>query len=146
MTRPILPLVAGLAALAALTTLYAAVLHVQNAAIGTHMQGVKPGAIKALRIVESPEKRNWSQLDWGGQGAQAPGMNWLNFENKRILGTVPVEPDGSAYFEAPGNTFVFFQAHDGLLDPVERNGGDVLGFQRGRRLQLSRHADINQLQ
>ena len=33
MTRPLLPLVAGLAALAALTTLYAAVLHVQNAAI-----------------------------------------------------------------------------------------------------------------
>ena len=28
----------------------------------------------------------------------AHGMNWTNFENKRILGTVSVEADGSAYF------------------------------------------------
>jgi hypothetical protein len=87
--------------------------YVQNAYVGTHMLGVKPGSIKALRIVESPEKRSWSQRGWGGQGEQAPGMNWLNFENKRILGTVPVEEDGSAYFEVPANTYVFFQALDG---------------------------------
>jgi hypothetical protein len=39
-------------------------------------------------------------------------MNWHSFENKRILGTVPVEADGSAYFEVPANTFVYFQALD----------------------------------
>jgi hypothetical protein len=98
--------------------------YVQNAAIGTHMKGVEPGAIKYLRIVESPEKRTWSQGDWGGQGAQAAGMNWENFENKRILGTVPVEDDGSAYFEAPGNTYLFFQAldKDGMLIQSMRSG------------------------
>jgi len=52
---------------------------------------------------------------------------------------------GSALF-ASHLAQIFFQAHDGLLDPVERNGSDVLGFQRGRRLQLSRHADVDQLQ
>ncbi|MEI7898893.1 MAG: hypothetical protein WCK89_01475 [bacterium] len=98
--------------------------YVQNAAIGTHMQGVQPGAIKALRIVESPEKRNWSGAAWDGQGQQAPGMNWLNFENKRILGTVPVEEDGSAYFEVPGNTYVFFQVldKDGMMIQSMRSG------------------------
>jgi hypothetical protein len=87
--------------------------YVQNVYVGTHMQGVEPGSVKALRIVESPEKRTFSQRGWGGQGEQAAAMNWLNFENKRILGTVPVEEDGSAYFEVPANTFVYFQALDG---------------------------------
>ena len=101
--------------------------YVQNAYVGTHMQGVKPGTIKYLRVVESPEKRNWSEREWYGQGAQAPGMNWLNFENKRILGTVPVEEDGSAYFEVPANTFVFFQLLDenGMMIQSMRSGSYV---------------------
>ncbi len=98
--------------------------YVQNAAIGTHMKGVEPGAIKFLRVVESPEKRSWSQGDWGGQGAQAAAMNWHSFENKRILGIVPVEADGSAYFAAPGNTYLYFQAldKDGMLIQSMRSG------------------------
>ncbi|MCL2104888.1 MAG: hypothetical protein FWH21_07545, partial [Kiritimatiellaeota bacterium] len=86
--------------------------YIQNAHIGTHMKDVQPGAIKYIRVIESPEKRTWSQGGWGGQGEQAAAMNWLNFENKRILGTVPVEDDGSAYFTVPANTFIFFQALD----------------------------------
>lgn len=86
--------------------------YVQNVYIGTHMKNVAKGSIKYLRVIESPEKRTWSQGGWGGQGEQAAGMNWLNFENKRILGTVPVEADGSAYFEVPANTFLFFQVLD----------------------------------
>ena len=101
--------------------------YVQNIYVGTHMLGVKPGSIKYLRIVESPEKRNWSAREWFGQGAQAPGMNWLNFENKRILGTVPVEEDGSAYVEVPANTYVFFQALDenGMMVQSMRSGAYV---------------------
>ncbi len=87
--------------------------YVQNVYEGTHMQGVKPGSIKALRVVESPEKRSWIGVrGWFGHGEEAAAMNWHSFENKRILGTVPVEADGSAYFEVPGNTFVYFQALD----------------------------------
>ena len=98
--------------------------YVQNIYVGTHMQGVKPGSIKSLRVVESPEKRNWTHNGWRGQGAQNPAMNWLNFENKRILGTVPVEEDGSAYLEVPANTFVFFQAldKDGMMVQSMRSG------------------------
>ena len=54
---------------------------------GTHMAGVPRGAVKSLRVVESPEKRHWSPGAWFGQGYTAPGMNWHSLENKRILGT-----------------------------------------------------------
>jgi len=86
--------------------------YVQNVYIGTHMEGVEKGSIKYLRVVESPEKRSWSASSWNGQGAQAPAMNWHSFENKRILGTVPVEEDGSAFFEVPANTYLYFQVLD----------------------------------
>ncbi|HRR34580.1 MAG TPA: hypothetical protein P5026_10805 [Kiritimatiellia bacterium] len=87
--------------------------YVQNIYVGTHMQGVKPGSVKAIRVVESPEKRTWIRCrGWFGHGEEAAAMNWHSFENKRILGTVPVEKDGSAYFEVPGNTYVYFQALD----------------------------------
>lgn len=79
---------------------------------GTHMQGVERGSVKYLRVVESPEKRHWSPGRWNGQGYTAPGMNWHSLENKRILGTVPVEEDGSAHFAVPSDTFVYFQLLD----------------------------------
>lgn len=92
-------------------------MYVANVYEGTHMKGVTNGAVKKLRIVESPEKRGWCGLSdssgkWFGQGFQAPGMNWHDFTAKRILGTVPVEADGSAYFRIPSDTFVFFQLLD----------------------------------
>jgi len=79
---------------------------------GTHMEGVQRGQVKFLRVIESPEKRFWNMRDWNGQGMQCPGMNWHSFENKRILGTVPVEEDGSAYFEVPAEKFIYFQLLD----------------------------------
>ncbi len=85
---------------------------VMNVYHGTHMEGVRPGTIKYLRVVESPEKRFWTHAQWGGQGVHCPALNWHSFENKRILGTVPVERDGSAYFEVPSDKFVYFQLLD----------------------------------
>ena len=86
--------------------------YVQDVYVGTHMKGVERGSVKFLRIIESPPKKNWTFPQWGGQGIHCPGMNWHNFENKRILGTVPVWEDGSAYFECPSDRFVFFQLLD----------------------------------
>jgi hydrazine synthase alpha subunit-like protein len=91
------------------------VLYVTDVYEGTHMEGVERGAVKWLRVVESPEKRHWSPGSWNGQGYTAPGMNWHSLENKRILGKVPVEEDGSAHFVVPADTFVYFQ----LLDENE---------------------------
>lgn len=86
--------------------------YVQDVYNGTHMAGVQRGEVKALRVVEAPEKRFWTSSAWGGQGTESPAMNWHNFENKRILGTVPVEEDGSAYFTVPSDSFVYFQLLD----------------------------------
>ena len=106
--------------------------YVQDVYIGTHMRGVERGSIKHLRVVESPEKRNWTPMAWGGQGVHCPGMNWHNFVNKRILGTVPVESDGSAHFEVPSDRFVFFQALDenGMMVQSMRSGTMIQSGER----------------
>jgi hypothetical protein len=79
---------------------------------GTHMAGVKRGAARFLRVIESGQKRSWVYPWWMGQGSESPAMNWHDFGNKRILGTVPVEPDGSAYCTVPSDRFVYFQLLD----------------------------------
>ena len=91
---------------------------------GTHMKCVRRGEVKYLRVVESPEKRHWSRGSWNGQGYTAPGMNWHSLENKRILGTVPVEEDGSVYLEVPADKFVYFQLLDekGMMIQSMRSG------------------------
>lgn len=86
--------------------------YVQNVYEGTHMNQVEPGTVRYLRVIESPEKRTYTREAWGGQGQQAPGVNWHSFETKRVLGTVPVEEDGSAHFETPSGKFLYFQLLD----------------------------------
>lgn len=110
---------------------------------GTHMEGVARGDVKYLRVVEEPEKRFWTPAAWNGQGQEAPAMNWNDFNNKRILGTVPVEDDGSAYFTVPSGAFVYFQLLDGngmmiqsmrsgtMTQPGERTG--CIGCHENRR-------------
>ena len=111
---------------------------------GTHMKGVQRGTVKSIRVVESPEKRFWSDGKWFGQGFTAPGMNWHSLENKRILGTVPVEEDGSAYFAVPAETFVYFQVLDenGMMIQSMRSGtvaqpGELVGCHGCHESRLS---------
>jgi hypothetical protein len=109
--------------------------YVENVYVGTGMDRVERGSVKYLRVVESPEKRYWTRPAWdGGTGQQAPGMAWDDFNNKRIIGTVTVEPDGSAYFSVPADTFVYFQLLDdkGMMVQSMRSGtivrpGEVTG-------------------
>jgi len=102
------------------------VYYVENVYRGTHMAGVKPGSIKWLRVVESPEKRFWTRPAWNGQGQEAPAMNWHDFNNKRILGTVPVEARWFRVFRGPGGSFCVF--------PTAGPGGDdgAVNAQRSR--------------
>jgi len=64
-----------------------------------------PGAIKALRLVAVPPKTH-PMMNFPSMGivGDDPG--------KCVLGTVPVEKDGSAYFRAPSGVIMFFQALD----------------------------------
>jgi len=86
--------------------------YISDVYVGAGMDTIKRGEAKYLRVVESPEKRFWTKQAWNGSGTQAPGMAFNDFNNKRILGTVPVEEDGSAYFSVPADTFLYFQLLD----------------------------------
>ncbi|MCF7676268.1 MAG: hypothetical protein K9M97_13045, partial [Akkermansiaceae bacterium] len=102
-------------------------VYVQNVYEGTHMEDVKPGSVKFLRVIESPEKRTWTEPGWNGQGVERPGMNWHDFNTKRILGTVPLEADGSLSFALPSDRFVYFQLldEDGMMIQSMRSGTTV---------------------
>lgn len=94
--------------------------YIQNVYNGTHMQGIAPGDVKYLRVVETPEKRYYTlRHTWS-----APAINWVEFNAKRVLGTVPVEEDGSAYFTVPSEKFVYFQLldKDGMMLQSMRSG------------------------
>ncbi len=76
------------------------------------LERVKRGTVKRLRVIETtsritgapPGGRWWNQaflVSWQG-----------SYDVKNILGTVPVEEDGSAFFEAPPGKALYFQALD----------------------------------
>lgn len=69
------------------------------------LRGVERGAVKSLRIVGVPPKTQ-PHMDSPSLGVsrEDPG--------KFVLGTVPVEADGSAYFLVPSGVPLFFQALD----------------------------------
>ena len=98
--------------------------YVADVYAGTGMTNVERGTVKTLRVVEAPAKTFWTQTNWNIDATQAPAMNWNSTNNKRILGTVPVEPDGSAYFTVPSDTFLFFQLldEDGMMVQSMRSG------------------------
>ncbi len=73
---------------------------------GRNMAGIKPGEIKKLLVLEQlPEPVHFS-------GGMEPISLGGTFTMARILGTVPVEPDGSAFFEAPALRSLFMVALD----------------------------------
>jgi hypothetical protein len=78
---------------------------------------LRKSSVKALRIVQVlPKSTPGKDLPPIGIPSGAPG--------KQVLGTVPVEPDGSAHFVAPARKELAFQALDerGLAVQVMRSG------------------------
>ncbi len=74
---------------------------------GRNMEGVAPGAIERLLVLEDLPK----PVNFHGGGSQPIGHG-VTSTLKRILGTVPVEPDGSAHFEVPAMRSIYFAALD----------------------------------
>ncbi|MDR1492008.1 MAG: hypothetical protein LBT05_04725 [Planctomycetaceae bacterium] len=73
---------------------------------GRKMADVKRGSIKELLVVETlPEPIHYS-------GGMDQISNGGTFTIERIYGSVPVEPDGSAFFELPAKRSFFFIAMD----------------------------------
>ncbi|HSV98670.1 MAG TPA: hypothetical protein VLI39_00750 [Sedimentisphaerales bacterium] len=81
---------------------------------GRRMEGIERGTIRRLLVLEIlPKPVNFS----GGMDL----TSWLGtFTLERVMGTVPVEEDGSAYFEVPAGRPVFFVALDGQDRSVKR--------------------------
>lgn len=73
---------------------------------GRNMAGVRRGEIKKLLVMESlPKPVNFT-------GGMDPLSYAGTFTLERVLGTVPVEEDGSAHFVAPAMRSLFFVALD----------------------------------
>jgi hypothetical protein len=73
---------------------------------GRNMAGVRRGEIKKLLVLETlPKPINYT-------GGMEPLSYGGTFTLERILGTVPVEHDGSAHFELPALRSFFFVALD----------------------------------
>ena len=73
---------------------------------GRNMQGVQRGEIKKLLILETlPKPINFT-------GGMEPLSYGGSFTLERIVGTIPVEQDGSAHFELPAIRSFFFVALD----------------------------------
>ncbi|MHC4405904.1 MAG: HzsA-related protein [Planctomycetota bacterium] len=102
------------------------------------MAGVRRGEIKKLLVLEQLPK----PVDFSG--GTEPLTIGGTFTLERILATVPVEPDGSAYLEVPAGRPLFFVALDeqGLsvkrmqsfvtVQPGERTG--CVGCHESRRV------------
>ncbi|MBT3748235.1 MAG: SUMF1/EgtB/PvdO family nonheme iron enzyme [Bacteroidetes bacterium] len=83
-----------------------ATVFIQDIYEGGGLKGIPRGEISSLRV----GTYHFSPLGQGGLlGTIGMDGPW---DIKRILGTVPVESDGSAFFEIPANTPVFVQALD----------------------------------
>ena len=82
---------------------------------GAGLQGVPHDEVKRLRIFSY----HFAFMGRGGHTSVGVESSW---DVKRILGTVPVEKDGSAYFQIPANLPIAVQ-------PLDKNG---------RALQLMR--------
>ncbi|MFA6543891.1 MAG: hypothetical protein WCS99_05675 [Limisphaerales bacterium] len=74
-----------------------------------------PGRVKFLRVLQMDHK---TYSLWGRDARNSgPAVSPLQDDGvKRILGTVPIEADGSVYFKAPPGVILYFQ----LLDEHQR--------------------------
>jgi formylglycine-generating enzyme required for sulfatase activity len=73
---------------------------------GPGLQGVPRGAVKKLRVIEYYFSRRGFGGLYGTLGLDGP------WDVKRILGTVPVEADGSVHFTIPANSPLSLQPLD----------------------------------
>ena len=97
------------------------------------MEGIQRGTVKFIRI---SQRVGWPLDDEIGAMRYIPGNAWERkfgfwaWAPVRVIGTVPVEPDGSAHFSVPVDTAVFFQALDEHRMEVRRMRSHI-SFQAG---------------
>lgn len=85
---------------------------------------VRPGEIKALRIMEQVPKFPENETGFPANRVyeMCPVLGQRCYYVKRCLGVVPVEADGSAHFEVPAFRELYFQALDAEGRAVQSMG------------------------
>ncbi|MBM4034747.1 MAG: hypothetical protein FJ291_23635 [Planctomycetes bacterium] len=84
-----------------------AVVYMGDVYTGGGLKDVPRGTVKKLRLFTY-------QFAYHGMGSQVNRVGLDGpWDVKRIIGTVPVEPDGSAYFRVPANVPISVQPLDG---------------------------------
>jgi hypothetical protein len=97
------------------------------------MEEIPRGTVKYLRVCQ---RVGWPLDDEVGAMRYIPGNAWEKkfgfwaWAPARVLGTVPVESDGSAYFKVPADTAVYFQALDEDFMEIRRMRSHI-SFQAG---------------
>jgi|GEM_PF-379244 len=103
-------------------------LFIRNIYFGAGVEGIAKGSIEKVRVIKLEYKRApvgyISNInDEGGVLVEGHSFTPISLGGgawgvKEILGEVPVEPDGSVYFEVPAHTPVYFQ-------PIDKEGRAV---------------------
>lgn len=93
--------------------------------VNRDMPGIKPGTVRYLRISEQLQwyfgkNDNTGPIRWTPGTQHSRNFGYWTWSPTRVIGTVPVEKDGSAYFKVPTGLAVYFQALDENLMEVRR--------------------------
>ena len=82
-----------------------ALVYIHNVYMGEGLKGVPPGTVKNLRLFQY----EYSYRNQGGHYFVGMESGW---DVRRMIGTVPVQADGSSFFSIPANTPVAIQPLD----------------------------------
>jgi hypothetical protein len=93
--------------------------------VNREMSGVEPGTVRYLRISERLQwyfgkGDNTGPIRWTPGTQHSRNFGYWTWSPTRVIGTVPVEADGSAYFKVPAGLAVYFQALDENMMEVRR--------------------------
>jgi hypothetical protein len=125
------------------------ICYVQNVYYGPSTEGIEPGTVKKLRVVRlyykpvtigaggysAPRNQVGPGKKYGGYGWHSvlpTGVGSASWDTKKILGEVDVHPDGSAMFEVPARTPIYFQLVDenGLVVQTMRSWATLMPNER----------------
>ena len=92
------------------------VYYMQNIYEGGGLEGIEPGTVKHLRVVEIQYRSaNVGRVDGAGKGGSAlngspPSIGNGSWDLKKVWGVADVHEDGSAFFSVPARKPLYFQA------------------------------------
>lgn len=99
--------------------------YMQDVYEGLAIKGVERGTIKKMRIVELSFRsagigfQNNNDVGGNSHATSAVGVGNTSWDVKKVIGTVDIESDGSAYFKVPARRPLYFQVLDSLGRAVQ---------------------------